>query len=312
MDEHLLLISGYGAPGQEDMALYALQGSHARKLNGMRHGRGPSFCCKGENGLIYVASERSDGADITAYALEGDCLREIRSLPVPGSGLCHLYALGSVLYACCFETGHYLAVDEQLTQVLWQYQPEHAHAHWSLTVDGKLYLMDLGNDCIYRFALHDGLPSGAPEILAQPEGSGPRQVLVSPDRHLTCVCELDGMVRILDNAGRALGEVNPTGAAEPRNYPGGACYGAGSTLYVCNRGPNTLSACLQQGTQLNRVAEWATGDWPRYVTYVPGNGLLLVACNKEGEVRGYNTNVSPVSETFRLPLAGASCVLLLS
>ena len=87
MRENLVLISGYGAPGEEDIALYSVGASGAGKTFGMTHGRAPSFCCRGENGLIYAASERGDGSDITAYALEDGALRAVRTLETPGSGV---------------------------------------------------------------------------------------------------------------------------------------------------------------------------------------------------------------------------------
>ena len=79
MRENLVLISGYGAPGEEDIALYSVSASGAGKAFGMTHGRAPSFCCRGENGLIYAASEREDGSDITAYALENGALCAVRT-----------------------------------------------------------------------------------------------------------------------------------------------------------------------------------------------------------------------------------------
>ena len=68
----------------------------------LRHGRAPSFCCRGQNGWIYAASERGDGADVTAYVLDGTTLREIARIEIPtGRGLCHLYACGDVIYGSC-------------------------------------------------------------------------------------------------------------------------------------------------------------------------------------------------------------------
>ena len=69
---HTLLFSGYGAPGCDDLAVCRLTADGTLEtLSTLRHGRAPSFCCRGQNGWIYAASERGDGADVTAYVLDG-------------------------------------------------------------------------------------------------------------------------------------------------------------------------------------------------------------------------------------------------
>lgn len=90
---HTLLFSGYGAPGCDDLAVCRLTADGTLEtLSTLRHGRAPSFCCRGQNGWIYAASERGDGADVTAYVLDGTTLREIARIEIPtGRGLCHLY-----------------------------------------------------------------------------------------------------------------------------------------------------------------------------------------------------------------------------
>ena len=96
---------------------------------------------------------------------------------------------------------------------------------------------------------------------------------------------------------------------EPQNWPGGACLGEDGTLYVCNRGPNTVSAWAQYGEKLAMLGEWSTGNWPRHLAEVPGTEIVLVACQRENEARGYAVRSGAAREAFRLPLAGASCVL---
>ena len=133
---HTLLFSGYGAPGCDDLAVCRLTADGTLEtLSTLRHGRAPSFCCRGQNGWIYAASERGDGADVTAYVLDSTTLSEIARIEIPtGRGLCHLYACGDVIYGSCFENGLYFAVDSALTRILWQFQPAGANAHWVQSV----------------------------------------------------------------------------------------------------------------------------------------------------------------------------------
>ncbi len=200
---HTLLFSGYGAPGCDDLAVCRLTADGTLEtLSTLRHGRAPSFCCRGQNGWIYAASERVDGADVTAYVLDGTTLREIARIEIPtGRGLCHLYACGDVIYGSCFENGLYFAVDSALTRILWQFQPAGANAHWVQSVGHALFLADLGNSRLYRLALENNLPTGSVKALPQPTGSGPRQVLDAGDGMLDCVYELDGHMRVLNHDG---------------------------------------------------------------------------------------------------------------
>lgn len=120
---HTLLFSGYGAPGCDDLAVCRLTADGTLEtLSTLRHGRAPALL-PGQNGWIYAASERGDGADVTAYVLDGTTLREIARIEIPtGRGLCHLYACGDVIYGSGFENGLYFAVNSALTRILWQFQ----------------------------------------------------------------------------------------------------------------------------------------------------------------------------------------------
>lgn len=239
---HTLLFSGYGAPGCDDLAVCRLTADGTLEtLSTLRHGRAPSFCCRGQNGWIYAASERADGADVTAYVLDGTPLREIARIEIPtGRGLCHLYACGDVIYGSCFENGLYFAVDSALTRILWQFQPAGANAHWVQAVGHALFLADLGNSRLYRLALENNLPTGSVKTLPQPTGSGPRQVLDAGDGMLDCVYELDGHMRVLNHDGCTVSTVQASTVPKPRSWPGGACATADGTLYL-------LAACQREG-----------------------------------------------------------------
>ena len=304
---HTLLFSGYGAPGCDDLAVCRLTADGTLEtLSTLRHGRAPSFCCRGQNGWIYAASERGDGADVTAYVLDGTTLREIARIEIPtGRGLCHLYACGDVIYGSCFENGLYFAVDSALTRILWQFQPAGANAHWVQSVGHALFLADLGNSRLYRLALENNLPTGSVKTLPQPTGSGPR---------LDCVYELDGHMRVLNHDGCTVSTVQASTVPKPRSWPGGACATADGTLFVSNRGPNTISAWQRSGPTRHFLCEWPTGDWPRALCAVPGTLYLLAACQREGAVHCYDCSSLPhraPTETASLALPGASCALVL-
>ena len=111
-----VLLSGYSGAGADiRMAEVSAEG-RLRGGQGLRHGENPSFCCW-MDGRVYAVAELPQGASVTAYALEGDALRPLGRMELPGRrGLCHLAAVDGVLYGSCYESGHYFALDAELSQ----------------------------------------------------------------------------------------------------------------------------------------------------------------------------------------------------
>ena len=122
-----VLLSGYSGAGADiRMAEVSAEG-RLRGGEGLRHGENPSFCCW-MDGRVYAVAELPQGASVTAYALEGDALRPLGRMELPGRrGLCHLAAVDGVLYGSCYESGHYFALDAELSRVLWEV-PARGHA----------------------------------------------------------------------------------------------------------------------------------------------------------------------------------------
>ena len=112
---------------------------------------------------------------------------------------------------------------------------------------------------------------------------------------LDCVYELDGHMRVLNHDGCTVSTVQASTVPKPRSWPGGACATADGTLFVSNRGPNTISA-------------WQRSGPTRHFLY------LLAACQREGAVHCYYCSPLPhraPTETASLALPGASCALVL-
>ena len=180
--------------------------------------------------------------------------------------------------------------------MLWEYLPEGTpRAHWAQEMDGVLYLADLGNDRVYRFSLENGLPSGAPQPIRLPAGSGPRQPLSLGGGSFAVVCELDGMLRFFSRDGACLAELCASGrtgdkcagrsmpdrqrdfCGKPRSEYGfripyhrertGACGGMGCRLLASSygiRGREASPGCLQprrrcSGVPLERRGPEAEG-----------------------------------------------------
>ena len=302
-----VLLSGYSGPDNDMRIAEVTEAGRIRGTAGLRHGENPSFCCR-LGARVYAVAEMPRGASVTAYALEGDVLRFLRRMELPGRrGLCHLMAVDGALYGSCYESGHYFALDTELSRVLWEFLPDGTpRAHWVQDMEGMLYLADLGNDRIYRYPLQDGLPYGKPEVLCLPAGSGPRQPLALWDGDFAVVCELDGMLRFFREDGTCCASL-PASGTPGANAPGGACR-MGDTVFVGNRGPNTVSAFRLTPEGAVRAGEWPTGNWPRHLAGL-GKELLLAACSREDAVWLYRWDGVSLVKQDALPLEQASCVL---
>lgn len=328
--EHFVICSGYGAEGAEDIVTVRIvcggeeqkNGTDlstgdvkTEKVSGIRQGSCPSF------GLVcgrafYTVEELAGEAYLRKYELcKGGQLRDTgRRLEIPGGELCHLYAGEKALYASCYGTGDFCAVDFDLENVLWHRKPEAGerkpHAHWASEKDGILYLSDLGSDRVYRYRLKDGLPGEELLALELEEGAGPRQALPLENGLVLTVQELDSTLRLW-RAGKCAETVRTT-VFDGTNYPGTICMADEKTVLVCNRGANTVAAFrLETGREAQKhliySGEWPTGDWPRHLHRILGTNLFLNACNKEGALILFGWTGTELVRKGRVELPGASC-----
>lgn len=283
--EHIVICSGYGAETGNDILTVRLTcagngqetgqkngksaGSDDVKieiLTGLRQGNCPSFGLVRGN-AFYAAEELSGEGYIRKYEIcpDGSLADTGKRIQIPGGELCHLYAGEKALYASCYGTGDFCAVDFELEKVLWHRQAaagqKQPHAHWISERGGILYLADLGSDRVYRYQLEDGLPEEELEPLVLEDGAGPRQPLpldrtkgeakpsavsaaeglgASAGERLLTVQELDSTLRLWENGSCV--ETARTTAFDGTNYPGTICMADEETVLVCNRGANTVAA----------------------------------------------------------------------
>ena len=325
-----LLCSGYGAETGSDLLAVKLFENmetgevHTEVTGGIRQGDSPSFSLL-HGGFLYTVAELvgEKHAYIYQYRLSEDGIPVPtgKKIFLPGGELCHLYAGKKALYASCYGTGDFFAVDYDLEKIRWHRSPGAGvidaqtekicpHAHWVSEQDNILYLADLGCDRIYRYELKDGLPEKELEALVLPTGEGPRQLLPEKESgKLLSAQELGGTLRRWKNGGCS--ECVKTSRFDGTNYPGTICMADEKTVIVCNRGANTLSAFSTDG-KLRYLGEWATGNWPRHLLQIPGMDLIVNACNKEGTLVIFAWNGKELIRKDEIILSGASCAVYLS
>ena len=155
-----------------------------------------------------------------------------------------------------------------------------------------------------------GRPWGAALRKKLTPGGGPRQLLCLPGDGVAVVLENGNGLLVLEGPAqgwRARQRLAAT-AATGENYPGGACLAPDGTLFLANRGADTLAAFRPEKTGLVPLGEWpAGGCWPRWVT--AAGAYVLAACQKSGLITCHRWDGERLTPCGVLALHGASCLV---
>jgi len=193
------------------------------------------------------------------------------------------------------------------------------HAHCIVTDPSNRFALaaDLGADrvFVYRF---DGRTlqhvDGGDAVMRA--GAGPRHIAFHPSAPIAFVsCELDSTVSALgfDAARGALTAIDsqstlPAGW-KGENYPADIHVApSGRTVYVSNRGHNSIAAFSVSGTGGLSLKQTISteGNWPRNFTIDPSGRWLLVANQKSNSIvvfgrDGKSGRLTPTRQKLELP-----------
>ena len=174
------------------------------------------------------------------------------------------------------------------------------HAHWvGFSPDRRwLHAVDLGADAIFAYRFDPAARTLAEPVVAwsAPAGAGPRHMVCHPTLpRAYLACELTPKLFVLDTLPdgrfRDAGEhaLLPDGMKEPSYAAHIAIDRAGRTLYVSNRGANTITVfALDAKGEPRPVQHVPTGgNWPRFFLLREGRGEMLVANERSGTVNAF-------------------------
>ena len=312
--DNFWLLSGYSGAGADIVLAKTGSDGSLTLQTALRTGENPSCLCAGSRpGAFYAGCEQSEKAAILRLSVAPPEMRIEARFEMPGTGLCHLRTIGRGILGCCYGSGDVFLTEPE-GRVLWQAVPmSGGHAHWGEpTPEGDAFVWaDLGADSIFFCWLKDGAPWGKPHRVPLAPGSGPRQVIFLKPDLAAVVLENGNAVAPLRRCGDGEWLADAAVActrAKGKNYPGGACLAPDGTLFVCNRGADTIAALRPEDGALRYVGEWpAGGAWPRWVA-CSGN-LLLAACQKSGCVCSHIWDGRNLRPAGALELEHASCAV---
>ena len=256
-------------------------------------------------GRRYSLRSLPDGSFLRVEDYPGG--RFICEVQTPGRHSCHvrLFAGKAVLSDYTSGTLSVFSLDEdgiprEPARVLSFGNASHIHSSWISPADGKLIVVDLGEDALYRFK-DECLQEY--ETFHLPEGSGPRHCAFSPDGSILYVStERSDEVFVLDYPSMTLLQkciVNPV-------RPGGGSHlelsPDGRYLYVSSRleedGIGIFA--VGPGGLLEKKGYRLTGAHPRHFSLSPDGSMIAVACRDSGAVEVYSID----------PASGLPCDLL--
>ncbi|MEK9211442.1 lactonase family protein [Sphingomonas sp. 2378] len=190
------------------------------------------------------------------------------------------------------------------------------HAHWvGFSPDRHwLHSVDLGADAIFAYRFDPAARTLAEPVLAwaAPAGVGPRHMVRHPTLPRAYVaCELQTRLFVLDvqedGRFRTAGERALVPEGGPASYAAHiAIDRAGRTLYVSNRGANSITVfALDARGEPKAVQHVPTGgDWPRFFLLREGRGEMLVANERSGTVVAFR-----IGSDGRLTATGRSIAI---
>lgn len=174
------------------------------------------------------------------------------------------------------------------------------HAHWvGFSPDRRwLHAVDLGADAIFAYRFDPAARTLAEPVVAwsAPAGAGPRHMVRHPTLpRAYLACELTPKLFVLDTLPdgrfRDAGEhaLLPEGMKGPSYAAHIAIDRAGRTLYVSNRGANSITVfALDAKGEPQLVQHVPTGgNWPRFFLLREGRGEMLVANERSGTVNAF-------------------------
>lgn len=202
-------------------------------------------------------------------------------------------------------------------------QKDGAHPHFAdLTPDGRLVVVDLGQDRVYLYDLSDAGKLTPVSTFQFKPGFGPRHIVFNPDKHLAYVsAELSSNVAVLgydEKAGKfSLKQIISTIPDTWTKHNGAAAIRISKDhkfIYVSNRGYNSLAVFAAQADgKLKLIQQISTeGDFPRDFNFNHDESMIIALNQNTNNASLYARNAATgklklLQKDFTVPEGVAVC-----
>ncbi len=271
----------------------------------------PSFVLVHPNGRVFYTVEETERGSVRAQALDGDLNARPGGLSTGGASPCHLALSGDLrrLYAANYSSGSLAAFEldgdgdiVSRTDLICHTgsgpnpeRQEAAHVHFSMALDGLVYVCDLGMDAVFVYR-DDGGRLNEVGRVAMPAGSGPRHLAHTPKHpdRLYCVAELGGRVYALKRGAGGYAPDQDVGIL-PADHDGPNTAAAihitedGELLLASNRGHDSV-AVIPLGPDGRLGTPVMSGCVAEPRDFMICDGHVVVASQRDSVLRAYRLN----------------------
>jgi 6-phosphogluconolactonase (cycloisomerase 2 family) len=240
----------------------------------------PSFLAFHPSGRVLYAVGETEQGDVSAFSVDGDELRHLRTVPTGGSFPCHLLVSGEALWVANYGDGVVTRLDldddgepvgapavyRNVGSGPNTERQEGPHAHYVHDAgNGSVWVTDLGTDEIRRFT-----PSGPDGLAAVLPPAGSAVVVGELDSRLHMV-SIDGSGAVLSSVPALATSVPDGQPSQPSHIDVGASTATRNLLYAATRGPDVLAVfAVEDGQTLTHLSDTPVGgSWPRHFAVVP-------------------------------------------
>lgn len=240
---------------------------------------------------VGMDATKAESGYVLRYDIDGDGLLTNKTVlgSTNGTAPCHICVDNGEAYVVNYGSGSVTAIAENKTVThegvgVSLPRQASAHTHMAMISPGKrrVFVTDLGLDTVFVYDRQLNPVSKA----RVPKGYGARHLVVGNDGHyIYCVNELVSSVSVLYYKSGVMEYIDTVSC--PIEYDGVNTAAAirltpdGKTLFISNRGENTIAAFSVNGSKLKFLQKTdCKGDFPRDFDLTP-DGRYALCCNQK-------------------------------
>ena len=279
--------------------IYVFENGKINFINEIKGIKNPSYLNINKN-FIYSVEEQENGK-IVSYKINDNDLNFINSIDINASMPCYITSdkKRENLLVANYESGSMIVFELKMDGSIGKEKyrisyTNKSNIHFAEFIDGKIYVVDLGNDSVYIYNLQMSLLY----TIKVEKGAGPRHLVVT-DRGNTIyiVTEYSNQVLmyVKENDDYILKQkISTIRNKNIETYASAIILSKDNkNIYITNRGENTISVFEIINNKLKLVQTISSyGDYPRDIILSENEQYVIVANQKSDNIAIFTRNPS--------------------